>query len=118
LIGVTILVTLFGLWLGRFAINVERGVLRVRFGWGLPYYWKHFECAELTDVEAVTYRPIVNAGGWGVRWGRYEGEPTGFYSMSGKRGVRFRYDGKQYIIGSQQPERLARILAEGALKKD
>ena len=60
--------------------------------------WRTIESAE-----AVTYNPIEEFGGWGVRWGR-----TGMaYNVSGSQGVRLRLtNGQTVLIGSQRPEEL------------
>ena len=38
-------------------------------------------------VEATTYRPIRQFGGWGIRRGRLQGTETGVYSIRGSTGV-------------------------------
>ena len=48
---------------------------------------RHFELADIANVEAVTYNPIKTFGGYGVRWGRH-GQRA--YDVSGDRGVELR----------------------------
>jgi uncharacterized membrane protein len=63
---------------------------------------------EVTHVEARTYSPIWEYGGWGIR---------GFssnraYNVSGNRGVELVLkDGRKVMIGSQQADNLARAIA-------
>ena len=58
----------------------------------------------VTAVEAVTYRPLRQYGGWGIRWAR-KGRA---YNPTGDRGVKLTYvDGRHLLIGSQRPEELA-----------
>jgi hypothetical protein len=57
--------------------------------------------------EARTYKPILEYGGWGVRW-TMKGKA---YNVSGNRGVRLDFkDGKHLLIGSQRPDELAQAI--------
>jgi hypothetical protein len=57
--------------------------------------------------EAITYRPLNDFGGWGIRYG-----PKGTaYNVSGNRGVMLYFSRKKTImIGSQRPEELDRAI--------
>jgi hypothetical protein len=80
---------------------------RVWFGW-VPTYRHAIPLAMIQRVEPVTYRPIADCGGWGIRWG-----PNGerVFNARGDRGVRlWLSDGATILIGSQQPEELAQAL--------
>jgi hypothetical protein len=61
----------------------------------------------ITRCEAVTYRPIMEYGGWGIRFG-----PSGrAYNVRGNRGVRLEMEGgRKLLFGSQDPEALARAI--------
>jgi hypothetical protein len=64
--------------------------------------------SQIRAVEIVTYRPIRDVGGWGVRTGP-EGERV--LCARGNRGVRLHLaDGTRLLIGSQTPEDLARMI--------
>jgi hypothetical protein len=55
------------------------------------------------SIEVVTYNPIADYGGWGLRYGK-NGRA---YNPCGNRGVRItKDDGKHILIGSQKPEEL------------
>ena len=55
-----------------------------------------------------TYRPILEYGGWGVRYG-WKGKA---FNVRGNRGVQLELlDGKRLLIGSQRPEELAQAIA-------
>ncbi|MFC1963201.1 DUF6141 family protein [Chloroflexota bacterium] len=57
----------------------------------------------LRKYEAITYRPIRDYGGWGLKYGR-KGRA---YTARGNRGVQLELsDGRPVLIGSQKPEEL------------
>lgn len=60
--------------------------------------------AEIKTVEARTYQPIREFGGWGIR-----GRPgRRAYNVSGNQGVEMTLqDGRKIMIGSQKAEELA-----------
>jgi len=61
--------------------------------------------ADVAHVEPVTYRPIMDYGGWGIRYRALGGKA---YNVSGNRGVRLTYyAGNHLLIGSKQPDDLA-----------
>lgn len=57
----------------------------------------------LTQVSSVQYRPAMEYGGWGIRYGR-NGRA---YNVTGDLGVRLDYDnGRHLLIGTRQPDTL------------
>lgn len=105
---VLLLLGVFGIgfpWL-FLVLRLETGIgeegIYVRF---FPFHLtpRRFPWDEIQTIEAVTYRPILEYGGWGIRCGR-----TGrAYNVSGNRGIRLTLtNGKRLLIGSQDPERL------------
>lgn len=75
--------------------------------WPLHRRPKEIELSRVTTVEACTYRPLRDYGGWGIRKGR-----SGWaYNVSGDRGVRLTYtDGETLLIGSQRADELAKAI--------
>ncbi len=76
--------------------------LNVRF-W--PFHLKPvtINLHDLRDFEAVTYNPIMEYGGWGIRWG-FKGKA---YNVHGNQGVKlYFYKGEPLLIGSQKPDEL------------
>ncbi len=73
-----------------------------------------YACADIVGFELVTYRPLRDYGGWGIRCG-----PGGqAYNVSGDRGVELTLAGrKKLLIGSQRPEELAAALDAVGLKR-
>jgi hypothetical protein len=70
---------------------------------------------EVDTVEAKEYRPLLEFGGWGIRYG---GRGRKAYNVGGNRGVEFRLkNGKRVLFGSQRPEELARAIAEARSRR-
>jgi len=60
---------------------------------------------QIASARAVTYHPMREFGGWGIRFG-HNGSRA--YSMSGDRGVELTLtDGKRIVLGSLDPDPLA-----------
>lgn len=92
-------------WLAAFA-RLEVAVMRtsVEIRW-FPFAKRSVAFEQILRAEAVTYRPVRQFGGWGIRFG-----PKGAraYSMSGDRAVALTLgDGRQVYLGSLEPEALA-----------
>ena len=95
--------------------EVTRTDIVVTMGWFFPVYRRRVALADITEVRAVTYRPIRDAGGWGIRWGRFEGSRCAFLNARGDRGVFLELrSGKRLIIGSQNAGALAEAVSREA----
>lgn len=88
------------------------GQLRVRVldngveaAWGISeVIRKTIPFREIRKAEAVTYSPLAEFGGWGIRAGL--GRKRG-WTIRGNRAVRLHLlDGTVFYLGSQTPERL------------
>jgi hypothetical protein len=63
---------------------------------------------EITHISAITYNPIRDFGGWGIRYGT-KGKA---YTVSENRGVQLEFkDCKKLVIGSKNPELLAQAIS-------
>ena len=72
------------------------------------FHWYFFDT--IVKAEAVTYSPMRDYGGWGIRYGRL-GKA---YNVSGNRGVNITFtNGTKLLIGSMQPEALADAITRG-----
>ena len=71
------------------------------------FRFKHFSYPDIRDCQSITYRPIADYGGYGIRYGR-KGKA---YNISGNRGIllTFRND-KTLMIGSQKAEELSNAI--------
>lgn len=88
----------------RMTTEVTPTDVRIWFGW-IPSYRRFVAIGQIQKIEVVTYRPIREHGGWGIRFGS-DGERA--LTAKGNRGVRLDLaDGTRLLIGSQRPEALA-----------
>ncbi len=56
---------------------------------------------EKTYFEKTTYRPLIDYGGWGIRYGR---KGTA-YTVSGNQGIQIVFNtSRKLILGSQMPD--------------
>lgn len=56
------------------------------------------------------YRPILDYGGWGIRWAPGKGWA---YTVRGNLGVQLELsDGKRLLVGSQSPEGLVLMISK------
>ena len=112
---VLILVTfIFGLGFPVFIYNTgldtevrENGVC-IRFR---PFHrkWVVFGFDYIHAAHAITYSPLKDYGGWGIRFGR-KGKA---YNVSGNKGVMLSLkDGKNILIGSQNNKDLWTVINE------
>ena len=71
---------------------------------------RRFAFDDIASCEARTYRPLLEYGGWGIRWG-----PSGrAYNVKGNRGVQLVLSsGKRLLVGSQKAEELATAITRG-----
>ncbi len=70
-----------------------------------PFRRRWITYDQIQRCAACTYSPMVEYGGWGIRWA---GRGKWAYNVSGNRGVQLELAGnKRLLIGSQRPEDLA-----------
>ena len=92
----------------RLTVQVDTEAVRIRF---FPLWKKTIHLGDIVRWEARTYRPILEYGGWGIRYTLNRGMA---YNVSGNQGVQLELaNGKRILIGSQRAEELARAIGEG-----
>ncbi len=93
---------------GRLTVRVRPAELQIRY---FPLVNKTIPWADIAACTARSYRPLLEYGGWGVRWG---GRKRGWaYSVSGNRGVQLELaSGKRILIGSKRAEELEAAFIE------
>lgn len=105
--GMALMVLVFGALLPLFFAVLHLGV-EVRTD-GIAYRFFPFHIGfrlipaeEIVRLEACTYRPMAEFGGWGIRWGAGGWRA---YTTGGDRGVRvYLRDGRKILFGSRDPE--------------
>jgi hypothetical protein len=100
----------------RLVTEVCADALYVRF---IPFHLHRvrIDYATITACQAVKYNPLLDYGGWGLRYGR---NGTA-YNISGNLGVRLEFvSGQPLLIGTRQPLELAAAIqqAMGAGRAD
>ena len=90
----------------------------IHFGRSFFFYTVHIGLEDIRRVECISYRPIRESGGWGIRWGSHEGRKARYFSASGDKAVLIETDKRLMIIGSSNPEKLAAAIesARGAAR--
>jgi hypothetical protein len=93
----------------RQTTSVAEDGVTVRFGF---LYKTRVAFSEIVRAEAVSYRPLRDYGGWGIRgFGRRR-----VLSMRGDEGVLLtRVDGSTLMVGSQKPRELLAALSRGGV---
>ncbi|MGL6226599.1 MAG: hypothetical protein ACRC10_08230 [Thermoguttaceae bacterium] len=63
---------------------------------------------DIQSAEIVTFRPLRDFGGWGIRYGK---DNAWAYFMSGTQGVKIvTTKNRKYIIGSDTPDLLNKVI--------
>ena len=92
--------------------QVSQHGVRIRFR---PFHrrWVVFDFESIQTAEAITYSPLKDYGGWGIKYGR-KGKA---YNVSGNTGVLLTMkNGKCVLIGSMDHEALGRRIQQGLVK--
>ena len=108
-VGCTVIFAILILFACAKLITVVRtGGLYTKY---FPFHWsfKQISLDDVETIEPVTYSPMKDYGGWGIRYGR-SGKA---YNPTGNRGVKITYkNGKHILIGSGKPEELAKAIEQ------
>ena len=92
---------LFGML--KLQTQVRSDGLYIRF---FPFHisFKRFTAEDLSKYYARQYKPVIEYGGWGIRFILRNGRA---YNVSGNKGVQLVFkSGKRLLIGSQRAEEL------------
>ena len=111
---------LLPLMFGRLRIRMNSETLTAELGY-LGWPIQRVPITNIVRARVVSYRPIFQFGGWGIRAGRLDGEQTSVYTVRGTTGALLelveeqRVSGfrtKRFLIGSLEPERLVAVLGK------
>jgi hypothetical protein len=83
--------------------EVRQDGLYVRY---FPFHinFKRFTTEDLSEYYARKYKPLLEYGGWGIRYSFRKGKA---YNVSGNKGLQLVFkSGKRLLIGSQRAEEL------------
>ncbi len=100
---VALIPVLFHVLWGALVVEVTSDRITARFG-RLGFPAKRIAFRDVVSVEAVTYRPLRDFGGWGIRF-----RPVGksAWTTRGNRALKIQLeDGKTVYLGSDNPEHL------------
>jgi hypothetical protein len=91
------------LFVARVIVTVSEDEIIIRW---FPLWTRRVPLSDVEQCEVRKYNPILDYGGWGIR---YAGKDRGWaYTLSGNHGVFVRTaSGKNVMIGSETPQRLA-----------
>ena len=96
----------------RLITEVGRGALHLHYRF-LKRRTIPFEA--IRTAEALRYHPILEYGGWGLRWAPGRGWA---WTAVGNRGVRLQLEGgKTLLVGTQRPEELLLALVSGGVAR-
>ena len=113
ILGVIFVVGLPGLILvSGLDTEVSQHGVRIRFR---PFHrrWVVFDFESIQTAEAITYSPLKDYGGWGIKYGS-KGKA---YNVSGNTGVLLTMkNGKRVLIGSMDHEALGLRIQQGLVK--
>lgn len=88
---------------GQLRTRVSDTGLDVRWGF-LEVLRKKIPFSEITNAEAVTYSPLGQFGGWGIRYG---GSKKKAWTIRGNKALVLTLtDGTKFYLGSDRPERI------------
>lgn len=93
-------------------IRVLPDEITIHFGRTFFFYSKHIGIDEIRRVEVIEYRPIRESGGWGIRWGKHEGEKARYFSARGTQAVLLDTDKGLMILGTSNPQRVAHAIEQ------
>jgi hypothetical protein len=107
--GLGMLLPLF-FWQMKLVTRIAEEGIYVRF---TPFHFKEkfYAWDSLTACYVRTYSPLIEYGGWGIKYG-FGGQGL-VYNVSGKVGLQLKFkQGDPVLIGTQKGEEIKAILAE------
>jgi hypothetical protein len=94
----------------RMETRIMQDCIQFRF---FPFHWKFRNLPKklLSNVYVKKYRPLMDYGGWGIRWNLF-GKGRA-YNVSGNEGIQIEFkDGRKLLIGTQEPDAIAHVLLQ------
>lgn len=94
-------------WFTKLETRVDEAGITIRFfPFQRVYYYTKWE--EIESASVRTYKPVMEYGGWGLRYSFRNGKA---YSVSGNKGLQLTLkSGKKFLIGTHKTEELSAYL--------
>ncbi len=117
-VGIAVFLFLIGIglpgsiyaFMGQLRTRVTQKSLEISWGF-LGVIKKTISFSEVEAAEAVTYSPLGDFGGWGIRMG---GNKKKAWTVKGNRALVLELkDGTRFYLGSEKPERLLPWVTSG-----
>lgn len=108
-----LLLTLF--WLKKMRLVTSININEICFHYkALMRKPKVIDWNDIISTEVVKYDPLMEYGGWGIKYSFKRGW---CYNVAGDYGLRIKLkNGKSILLGTQQPDELKRFLTDNNLK--
>lgn len=103
------ILTFFWFLFMKLETTIDAEGIRVQFH-GIPFCKRSIAWSEIKHISVITYSPLSDYGGWGVRYGM---AGNGWcYNVSGNSGIKLFYqNGKPFLIGTQQSEAVRQVIS-------
>ncbi|WP_094228924.1 DUF6141 family protein [Methanolobus psychrotolerans] len=96
----------------RLVIEVKADGIYIKF-FPIHLSFKYYPFESIVSYSVITYRPLWDYGGWGIRYGS-KGKA---YNIRGNRGLMLKFkNGKSLLLGSQEAELLKMAIDQGQYK--
>jgi len=97
----------------RLTTSVSPSSVQIRY---IPLWRRTIPTDQIAGCEPIKFLPLLDHGGWGIRWAPGSGW---VYTVGGRTGVRVALrDGRRLVIGSPTPDLLTEavlaVIADGA----
>lgn len=114
LVGIGIPVGVYSL-MGQLRTRITEEAIEVRWGY-LEVIKKRILHGDVERAETVTYSPLKEFGGWGIRLG---GKKKLAWTVRGNRALLLHLkDGTRFYLGSEKPERMLQWLTSAAKRSE
>lgn len=97
------------LWFFRLNLKtfISQNDILVVFDFIIYKHKKTFNINDIQSLHIITYNPIMDCGGWGIKW--WKNVRT--YNVMGNIGLEIVLkNNKKYLIGTQEPKKLEKII--------
>ncbi|MBT8396343.1 MAG: hypothetical protein HKO65_00395 [Gemmatimonadetes bacterium] len=113
-IGVGLPVSIYSL-MGQLRTRIMSEGIDIRWGF-LEIIKKTIPFSQIQKAEAVTYSPIGEFGGWGIRVGAKKKKA---WTIGGNRALVLHLtDGTRFYLGSEKPERMLQWITSAAKRSE